>query len=217
MKEDPDKEEQGQRIESQMLNRKRRTSTLEFAGGKQGEFYVRGAVCWPVRVQDHSEGFILLGAQNVRDKKLYVFEQTPYRAIDHIMGHDRDGCTVIQWKGISSWLNEMWKSYFCSHFYYDQGDAVHRLYKNQVTRSEMIKPKPTFRKVWTKDDAGDSVMWGWLDAERLVIGEGSAVQHALQEYKVRPPGSVIPAVQALMCLLAGIERYPWRWESADYG
>jgi len=113
------------------FNAKRETSTLYFKDFDDSrEFYLRGGVCWP---EGDSDGFALLGGQNVKGNRVHIFEELEFVTVDDII---QDG--QIRYHGLSSWLNRAWSKYFAKLYFWEQPQDLHKRFSLQVYRSSSL-------------------------------------------------------------------------------
>jgi hypothetical protein len=192
-----------------------------------GEYYLRGGICWPVTVRVGSEcaavGFVLLIGQNIVTGKRLVFEERSFSCVDPIINTDGR----IEFDGVASWFNQVWTSYACRDYYWHQDEQTHKAYLLQVIRSLMIEPKPQFIEVpWQDEEQVTPLYWKYLNTDRLKYKaaahassgdyagqDGGELHGQLRQYQLAMGAEKIesfPAVLALMCALAGMERSPWR-------
>lgn len=182
-----------------------------------GEYYLRGGICWPVTVRVGSEcaavGFVLIIGQSIVTGKRLVFEERAFSCVDPIVGADGR----IEFDGVASWFNQVWTSYACRDYYWHQDEQTHKAYLLQVIRSLMIEPKPQFIEVpWQDEEQVTPLYWKYLNTDRLKYkgaDAGGELHGQLRQYQLAMGAEKIesfPAVLALMCALAGMERSPWR-------
>lgn len=185
------------------------TSMLHFDDGEVMQCYMRGGVCWPVLTersdQPEFQGFILMCGQDVKTGEVHVFEQERFVVIDHIICQD-----VIKYYGISAWLNRVWTKYFARDYYWHQPHELHKRYLLQVIRSEMVAPKPQFIEVdWEDDAQAQMIVWEYITLDRVRFPKDSELHRELHLVQMKEK-ETSPAVYALQCALAGMERFPWR-------
>ena len=86
-------------------NIKRGTSNLYFKDENPTEYRMRGGVCFPTMVHSGGrsdiQGFILMSGQDVKTKKVIIFEQRDFVVIESIL----DDKQVIEFPGVATWLN----------------------------------------------------------------------------------------------------------------
>ena len=182
-------------------NAKRKTSTLYFKDFDDSrEFYLRGGVCWP---EGDSDGFALLGGQNVKGNRVHVFEEMEFATVDDII---QDG--QIRYHGLSSWLNRCWSKYFARLYFRNQPQAIHDRFWLQIARSRSVEPKPGFIEIDLDKDHERPLVADFVRTERLVIGKDSELAKQLEVVR-HDDKAQLPAVRALGRLLAGLQRYPF--------
>jgi hypothetical protein len=182
-------------------NAKRGTSTLFFKDFDDSrEFYLRGAVTWP---EGDSDGFALLGGQNVKGSRVYVFEEIEFATVDDVIQDGR-----IRYHGLSSWLLRCWSKYFARLYFWNQPQAIHDRFRLQVYRSRSVEPKPAFLEIDLGKDEERPLVADFVRTERLVIGRDSELAKQLDVARLDEKAE-LPAVRALGRLLAGLQRYPF--------
>jgi len=177
-----------------------------------GEYYIRGGICWPVAVRTSdgksAVGHAVLVGFNLLTKTFTVFEDIEFVCVDPIVESGK-----VMYDGIANWFNMCWARYYCRYWYYHQDETTHRMYLMQMLRSEMIQPKPGFIEIpWTDEDAVVPVFWRLVNTQRLKFNSEAILDQAQQYQLVLGASelSLFPAVYALVCALAGMERWPWR-------
>jgi hypothetical protein len=179
---------------------------------RNGEYYLRGGVCWPVAVRQSdgrsASGHVVMVGFNLTTKKYIVFEDRDFVCVDPVVENNR-----IMFNGAADWFNLCWAQYFCRYWYYHQDETTHRTYLMQTIRSEMIQPKPGFIELpWTDENAVVPVFWQLISTKRIDGLSQAIVKQAgqLQGTLGKSDLGMYPAVHALVCALAGMERWPWR-------
>ncbi len=177
-----------------------------------GEYYIRGGVCWPVAVCQSdgrsASGHAVLVGFNLMTKKYTVFEDRDFVCVDPAVENGR-----IMFDGVADWFNTCWAKYFCRYWYYHQDETTHRTYLMQTIRSEMMQPKPGFIEVpWMDEKAATPVFWQLISTKRVNGLPGVLVKQAekMQSSLGASDLGLYPALYALVCALAGMERWPWR-------
>lgn len=204
-----------------MYVKEQKTSVLTFGDNKNplnGEYYLRGGICFPVPVRlgadQGASGFVLLCGYNVQTKKIYVFEESSFLTIDHIVASDGS----IELVGISGWFNECWSHYFGRDFYWHQDPETKKTYTLDILRSAMIKPRPRFLHVdWNDDQQIEHVIWRLGNTGMMKFKADGQLHDALRLLEVQTDRTqVIPGVHALKCALAGLLRYPYRRKNVEF-
>ncbi len=190
-------------------NSDRGTSTLYWGREDQGEYYVRGGVCWPITVEtargSDVQGYAVLVGQDVKTKICHVFKQCEFVTVDHIIVDVK-----IKYPGVATWFNDSWSQYFGRKFYWKQDEELTRSYRTDVFRSEMISPKPQIIEIdWSDDQAALHLIWRFVKTGKLKFGKDSILHKQLGDVK-KGDKDLMPAVHALSCAIAGIGRYPFR-------
>lgn len=198
---------------SQIYRVERDTVTLQFKDKSfNGEYYVRGGVCWPVAVRTSdgrsAVGHAVIVGYNLQTKTYTVFDEQDFICVDPILEAGK-----VTFDGVANWLNQCWATFYCHYFYWHQDETTHRLYLMQVLRSAMIQPKPGFIEIpWMDEQAVVPVMWRLGGTGRLKIDSG-VLHDQLRRFQVELGAYDLcqyPAVHALVCALSGMERWPWR-------
>jgi hypothetical protein len=195
-------------------NATRKTSTLFFAEGEPRECYMRGAVCWPVLSEDENKqmgirGYAIVAGQDVHTGAVWVFEEREFVTIEHIK--DDDGNRIV-YHGVAPWFNTMWARYFCDDYFWHQDDILTKSYRLELSRSKWCKARPHLIRVdW--DKGGDVLhqIWRYAEIGKLKLSDDGKLWQALPAVKRDENDREIkPGLHALKCLIAGLERYPWR-------
>jgi hypothetical protein len=183
-------------------NAKRETSTLYFRDFDDSrEFYLRGAVTWP---DGDSDGFALLGGQNVKGNRVHIFEELEFVTVNDII---QDG--QIRYHGLASWLNRAWSKYFAKLYFWEQPQDLHKRFSLQVYRSSSVEPKPGFIEIsLSGKDEPRHIVNEYVKAGRLTLDKDSELAKQL-EFARLDEGAHLPAVEALGRLLAGLQRFPF--------
>jgi len=190
------------------FNAKRETSTLYFKDFDDSrEFYMRGGVCWP---EGDSDGFALLGGQNVNGNRIHIFEECEFVTIDDII---QDG--QIRYHGLSSWLNCCWSKYFGRLYFWNQPQDLHDRFRLQVYRSSSVEPKPGFIEIsLSGKDEARHIVNEYVKAGRLTLDKDSELAKQLGFARL-DEGAHLPTVEALGRLLAGLQRFPFAREHVE--
>ena len=176
---------------------------------RDGQYYVRGAVCWPILNESTgiSEGHIICAAQRIATGAIIVFEDTPFRCIDHIVTPEGK----VEFRGLCSWFNAVWSKYSATLFYRSGNDETHRVYLLQILRSVNIKPSPSFPEVYLADEADAvNVLYNWRSRKKLVIDQDGKLHSDLIMWENTGRKVKMASVQALLILVNGYEKYPFR-------
>lgn len=193
----------------------RKTVILRFGSDtdvRNGEYYCRGGICWPVAVRTSdgksAVGNVVLVGFNIHTKLYTVFEDTEFVCVDPIVEGGK-----LTFAGVASWFNTCWAKYFCRYWYYHQEEITHRMFLMQVLRSQMIEPKPAFIEIpWQDESAVAPVVFRLVATKRLklaspvILDQGRQYQTTLGASEL----ALYPAIYALTCALVAMERWPWR-------
>ncbi len=174
------------------------------------ECYMRGGICWPIRYEYlgnvDTNGYVVIAGQDIKTRKVYVFEQLEWVTIDNIVDEDN----TLRYYGLSHWFNEAWTNYFATAYFWHQEEELARRFRLQVLRSDMILPKPRFIEIPTTTTSDIiSCIWGAIKTNVLRREGSTPLEDQLREVKAGDK-QVLPAVHALGCCLLGLERFQWR-------
>lgn len=177
----------------------------------QGNFDIRGGICFPTEFQDEHgnfdiQGFAVLVGFDL-DKKIFtVFEECSFIVIDNILNDDQ----LIEHQGISSWFSACWSRYYSRKYYWHQDAEMAKRYRLEIGRSQMIEPKPSFIEVpWGNDSDARHIVWKYVKAKKLRYQKGSEL-HTQLELAKKGENRMYPAVHALQCALMGMARFSFR-------
>jgi len=208
---------------SARYNFERETSTLFFRvasenglpeGISSGEFDVRGSIVFPVAQSDGAgimkiEGYALLAGLNIDTKQLDVFEHTSFKSITPLFDKEKGFPTD---RGMVWWFHQAWSQYFSTKFYWQDSGLTSRQYKLEVYRNESIKPPPALSQIrWADVGAIEQILWRKAAEKSLRLPQTLKDDIVLGEKE----GVESVAKQALLTLLAGFEKEPWRDRSKD--
>lgn len=192
---------------------KDRTSKFTFEGESSqldGEYLMRGGVCWPVQVMSETgprlEGAAVLCGYDVDRHRIIVFEETRFLCVDHVVDPETH---MVEFRGLCDWLNMCWQSYYAQSYYYHHDAVTHKKHLLEVLRSKVIEPKPHFLEaIWNETDVADNLVWHKREVRRLFYGE-SHVYKALEVLAIRPD-AVEPSFLALRAVVWGFDQKPFR-------
>lgn len=183
-------------------------------GESDGQYYVRGAVCWPILdvVTSRSQGWALLAGQNIKTKNIVVFESTPFSHISNMIEDDK----LIS-MGLVDWFRSVWQKYYCDSFFWSGQFATHQQYLLEVIRCVDINPQPHFIEVHiTDEDDAVNLMYHMRTKDALIIEtdpdrkDGKTLINQLLLWEQTERKHEFPAVKALLSLTSGYARYPFR-------
>lgn len=204
-----------------IYNPSRGTSTLIFNQDgdfpKHEEYYIRGGICWPMSYKEGGEikssGFIILGGVNCATGKIVIFEQTNFVTVNPFV---RDN--IIENNGVIRWFNDNWNKYFSNTYYWNQSKELNKKFRADIRRSEMIQPKPMFKRVsWGNDEDALHRLWVHIKSGKNNTYFGKKVDDngnptvLYQKISDLHKGEkdIHPAIRALMCLIIGFDSFPW--------
>lgn len=182
--------------------------------GWNGEYYMRGGICWPREVRTERgmdvQGYALVAGLDMTKQTLTVFAETDFKTIDHFIP---SGANIIETQGLSAWLDEMRAKFCCDGFYCREEPEHHRIHVMQVHASAMIQPKPHFMEVHAEDELMQARLVSWLSSGRLAYNAERGLHQALQRYEASSQMGqvvVLPAVSAMQAVCVGLDRHPPR-------
>jgi len=189
-------------------NKADKTVTMEFSEDQSlnGEYQVRGSVCWPILDVKTGvmTGAFLVAGRRCDDNVVYIFKSTSFTNVDPI----QDVGGKILYDGCARWLSHMWTRFCAYRYFWHQAFVIHARWRREVHSSAMIRPKPTFIEVECDNvNLIQSIIWEKLHAGRLVYG--TDIKEAVDVYQVNPEAE-IPEVLALQTLLVGYDKFPFR-------
>jgi len=95
-------------------------------------------------------------------------------------------------------------------WYWNQPNEQTKSYRLEIVRNPIIQPKPRLIRIkWSDDDDARMRIWRAVQTNKLRQERGQPLAEQIQTMQ---PGDKrnLPAAHALMCMLAGMERYPYR-------
>ena len=198
------------------FNAKRGTSTLYFRVPELDgvpetistqEYDMRGSIVFPTAKSDNGsmkiEGYALLAGFNVTTRVIRVFEIQSYKSITPL--YDRQSGIPTD-RGMVWWFHQAWTKYYASRFYWQDAGLTSRQYKLEVYRNPAIKPSPALIEIkWANLGAIEQVMW------RRAAESTLRFPQALKN-DIVAGGDESVAKEALLLVLAGFEKSPWRFE-----
>jgi len=170
------------------------------------EFHVRGAIAWPMPVDDarHVRGYAVVLGQDVLTGGVHVFEERDFVCIDHII----DSQMKLRHEGLAQWINMAGNVYCCRTFYYHQPDTTHDRWRHQVRGSKLVTSQPEFIEVlWREDAQALNLVWERSTRQSLTYW-GGPIADALTTHN--PKHAITPELWALMVGLNGMDLYAWR-------
>ena len=190
-------------------NMKKETTRLWFQDGSVMEAYVCGSVAWPMTLdeQNRAYGYAVLCCENVEDGVLYVYEETRFNCIDHIVTPE----AALKHQGIADWFNMCWASYFCDTWFYHAKPDTHGQWCRMVLDSPMIDPKPGFAEVsWTDMYDVELRFYSRGTQGKFKAIANGELARAMNTHKAGRKEQPAAAVWAMLTAIAGYERWPWQ-------
>lgn len=184
----------------------KRVSLLVFgenAVAPSGRYLMRGGICFPMMTESGGlQGFAVMCGLNMRTGKVYVFEEKPFKVIDHVINDN-----ILELEGLSSWFPDIWKLYFADHFFYHQNYVSAKKYRTKIYRSDMINPKPAMIQTeWRDDDQAMHTVFE-KDLQNELLYEEDGEVHMQMKMFTAGTEKILPALHALSCALNGMEKY----------
>lgn len=167
-----------------------------------GRYQVRGGITWPMLLEDGTvQGAAVVAARHEPTSRIFLFEQTTFQTIDHVIY--RNG--RIKSEGLCEWFNRMSAEYLCRSYYWNHPDAkAKQVFTQQVRRSPIIEPKPSFPRLEWYDETVIHRLYELEQTHKLIYSSGPfALEWA--ERAIEPDG-VYPAVHAALCAVTGLDR-----------
>lgn len=172
-----------------------------------GDYLMRGGICWPISTPEGWQGAALVTGRHEETGAIYVLEEKPFVCIDHIVLPGG----ALDHEGLAPWFSEMWGTWFCLTYYWNQDTATKRQYVRDVLRSPMVEPKPVIPQVQWQDWESALSQVFLLDAQgRLVYRRAGMVVDAMEVYRaslVNPRPEILPALHALVCAVTGLAKF----------
>jgi hypothetical protein len=179
-----------------------------------GAYYVRGALAWPIlnEVTGIATGHAIVAAQRISTGRIILLADTGFKCVDHVLKPDGS----IAFTGLAPWFNWAWSKLMCDTYYRCQDDDTHRQWLLQVIRSKMIQPTPCFPNVQIGEiNAAVAILYALRDRGGLALHPESAITTQLNLWEGAGRKVMVPGVLALLCLVFGVQKWPFRPESEE--
>jgi hypothetical protein len=168
--------------------------------------HVMGSVVWPEGMVD---GYALLGAQNIEDGLIWIYEEQRFRFVSPVLGDIGSS--------LSEFLEVCWSGYFGRTFFYQTSfrerdqDLTFKRYFLQVIHEAMINPKPVFVPCMyaLDEEMADNLLLEYQIGKRFRFEKGGGLHGELKDVSGKD-AKEFPAVRALRVLVSGFERTPWK-------
>lgn len=188
-----------------------RVSHLVMADESKGRFAMRGGIAWPEAQQVGSmvslDGFALVAGTNVDTGRTTIFEGASWMCVDIRRESNPNA------KPLTPLMLRWWERYFCGRYFWHGGDRTSGYYRRDIGRSVMLVPKPALREAeWSNDADASQLLWSAAMDGTIILPE--SIAQAVKAADSRP-GIMCPARLALVALLVGINRTPWRAPTED--
>jgi len=189
-----------------------RNCTTLYLDDDDADFYMRGAICWPIQWPDGADneitGHVLVAGVDIKTKDITVFKEQSFVTVSNILEDGR-----IVYPGLETFFNRTWSKYFLRDYYWHGNEVTTKQWRLETIRNDLINPKPQFIKVdWSEDDQASMQMWHEFKVGKInfkPIGRESVTYQQLMRIKTGEK-ITLPSVHALITLIAGLKRYPWR-------
>ena len=178
---------------------------------EDAEHYMRGGVCFPTAVTMPNgdidvQGYIIMAGYNIDTGITTIFEEREFIVIQNILGQKGE----LDYEGLGQWLNKTWSKYFAKQYFFHQDHEMTKQYRLEIIRDQTIVPTPEFVKVpWDSDQEAQNIIWKNIKMKKIRYDKDGKIVEGLKKIKAGEK-EVVPVVHALQCLLAGLERYPFR-------
>ena len=198
------------------------TSLLRFPEGATGRYYMRGAVCWPAKIQAINvvvPGYALVAGQEIAKdhtiKRMVVFEEYPFWTLSSVYDLEKKQYA----NGLLSWLNSMWKRYRCANYYCAGQETTHFLYSRMLHKEKFLDFRPSFIHVPKALDepaycdniiVRDSTLDKWFHVDPTQSELMNQIEQGGTDEIKRY------ALTAARALFSGFEQTPWHLPR-DYG
>ena len=168
--------------------------------------HVRGALVWPEGLVD---GYVVLGAQNLEDGIIMIYEEQRFRWVSPNTG------------GIGGSLSEFfdlaWRGYFGRSYFYQTSfrerdqDLTFKRHHLQIIHEPLIDPKPVFVPCLygLDEEMADNLLLEYQVSKRFRYERDGGLYNELKGVQGKDAKD-FPAVRALRVLISGFERTPWR-------
>jgi hypothetical protein len=188
----------------------RQLTRLFFEDGRADveAYHVVGAVEWPIGL---NPGYAILSGQEQKSGVIWIFLEYPFWTIQ------TSGMDQPLW----AFFKEAWAKYLCRYFYYSNV-RDHQRYFRQILNEPLIRSHPVFIEAEYVRDSNEKVDSLVLEYQRLKKikldkegGNDKIMPNIFNQMKQYVDGFVIdeetlPGVNALRCLIAGYERFPYQ-------
>lgn len=170
-------------------------------------YYMLGAVCWPEpRPTGITEGYALLGGQDVQTGGIVIFEEFKFFTVHHWL-NDNGGLVRL---GLEQFFQNCWHTYHCHTYVIAQDEVTHKRHARQVWESKTIQPIPEFVRVPMSEPVMTGILNMALDVGKFVGDTRSELRKATEIYLNQPDLDMEPPpVRSLKYLLAGYEHMPY--------
>jgi len=177
-----------------------------------GRYRMMGGMFFPSQVQDadgvvRNVGYAMMTGIHIRTKVMYVFEETEWYFVDHILDPDGSGITH---EGLVTWYAKTWADYYCSTYAVRQPDDTQFRYILDFSRCAMIQPKPDFLDAEWDDPAQPLFLIDRANQlQRIKYSRTGILFPQLDQRKADADADRhdYPAVHALQCVAMITDRY----------
>ena len=172
-----------------------------------GEYYLRGGLCWPRFSPGKGlEGFAVLAGYNIESHGITLFEEHPYKCVSPLATPEGE---VLD-SGLAPWLNHAASRYYCERFYVPRSyGATADRYRMELFRSKLVLRPPMLIELgeMTPGDL-EQVVWGLVQERRLIYVDGGYFHRCLQNWNAEEGRPVI--AEAVGAVLHGLLMHPYK-------
>lgn len=198
----------------------RDTATLFFQDGHQGEYFLRGAISFPRMWNNAACGAVVMGGVSTKTKRVHLFSELLWTRTKTWMDpRASDDANSVAF-GLDSFLRNS-RAMFCVNKYFWCGEETMKKRIGAELREQEVAIGffPQLIEIrWPDGDYARPTLAMAFNNNLLVERPNSAtISEALQFVQSGGDNtSISPRVEALVHLLTGLSKWPWRKERADY-
>jgi len=184
----------------------------EISVAPDGLYRMQGAMFFPSKTINAEGrvkivGYALMSGRHEETKTTYIFEETEWYFVDHIIAPDNGS---IEHEGLATWYNDVWNNYYCNTFAVRQPDDTQFKFVLDFSRCKMIQPKPVFLDAeWDDPVQPMSIIGRWNQLGQIKYRAAGEVFKQLEAYKADKDAEKhdYPAVHSLRCCSMILDRY----------
>lgn len=177
-------------------------------------FYMRGSIAFP---EGHKEGFAIMAGKNIRDKRIYIFEQFSFWTIDHwidergqIKRRENDNGYHI---GLVQFLLDNKSKYkSTSYFYGGQHIDIHTRHRVSIYRNKLTPSNIHTIEVDYVNENGESILQEAVSRRLFRADNGSPLHASVSQWLQAKGAGIEPdnRILAIKILLCGFNKFPFR-------